>query len=426
MSCSRPALFVLLAALACVLPAIDPAEAATGRFRGTVVDENGEPIEGVSVTVTSADLPDFHDQLETNKRGIFTLTVAQIDPIYTLQLTKPGHRSLKVDVQVKATELAQETYTLPAVVAGEEEVPEEALPIAEAEEVNVAIRAYNEGVTAQRAGDLATARERLEAALAEDEELGPAHVALATVCLDLGRHEQALTHAERGLELRAGDREALRVRYQALLGLGRRDEAEEAKAELRKAEGLSTTAKSLYNEGSKAYQEQDLDTALAKFREAAAKDPSLFDAHHAMATILIHRGEHAAAAEAAERALQLSPEDPRTLRVAYDAYRGVGDRERAAEIAGRLAAADPEFGAVGLLQQGGDLFNTGDVEGARDLLEQALALDPGLPKAYYLLGLCALSSGDYAQAKQRLARFLELDPDAADAPTAREMLGAIE
>jgi tetratricopeptide (TPR) repeat protein len=219
---------------------------------------------------------------------------------------------------------------------------------------------------------------------------------------------------------------ALRVRYQALLGLGRRDEAEEAKAELRKAEGLSTTAKSLYNEGSKAYQEQDLDTALAKFREAAAKDPSLFDAHHAMATILIHRGEHAAAAEAAERALQLSPEDPRTLRVAYDAYRGVGDRERAAEIAGRLAAADPEFGAVGLLQQGGDLFNTGDVEGARGLLEQALALDPSLSKAYYLLGLCALSSGDYAQAKQRLARFLELDPDAADAPTAREMLGAIE
>jgi tetratricopeptide (TPR) repeat protein len=425
MSRSRQALFVLLAAMATVPLAIPPADAATGRFRGTVVDENGDPIEGVSVTVTTAELPDFHERLETNKRGIFTLTVAQIDPVYTLQLTKPGYRSLKVDVQVRATEVAQETYTLPEVVAGEEEVPG-ALPVAEAEEVNVAIRAYNEGATAQRAGDLATARERLEAALAEDEDLAPAHVALATVSLDLGRHEQALAHADRGLELRPGDREALRVRYEALLGLGRRDEADAAKEALKKAEGLSTTAKSLYNEGSEAYQAQDLDTALAKFREAAEKDPSLYDAHHAIATILVHRGDHAGAAEAADRALQINPEDPRTLRVAYDAFRGIGDRERATEIAGRLATADPEFGAVGLLQQGGELFNSGDVAGAKPLLEQALELDPSLAKAYYLLGLCALNTGDYALAKQHLAKFLELDPNAADAPAARDMLAAIE
>jgi Tfp pilus assembly protein PilF len=51
---------------------------------------------------------------------------------------------------------------------------------------------------------------------------------------------------------------------------------------------------------------------------------------------------------------------------------------------------------------------------------------PGLAKAYYLLGLCALNTGDYALAKQHLAKFLELDPNAADAPAARDMLGAIE
>ena len=130
--------------------------------------------------------------------------------------------------------------------------------------------------------------------------------------------------------------------------------------------------------------------------------------------------------QAAQRALQIDPNDPRTLRVAYDAFRGIGDRERATEIAARLAAADPEFGAVGLLQQGGELFNAGDVEGARALLEQALELDPSLAKAYYLLGLCALNSSDYALAKQHLTKFLELDPNAADAPAAREMLAAIE
>jgi tetratricopeptide (TPR) repeat protein len=195
--------------------------------------------------------------------------------------------------------------------------------------------------------------------------------------------------------------------------------------ELMEAEGMAATAKTVYNEGSAAYQAEDLDTALAKFREAVKMDPSLYDAHHAIATILVHRGDHAGAAEAADRALDLTPDDLRTLRVALDAPRGVGNAERATEIAKRLAAVDTEFGAVGLLQRGGELFNSGDVAGARDLLEQALAIDPSLGKAYYLLGLCALNSGDTDRAKQHLAKFLELDPDAAEAATAREMLGAL-
>jgi len=424
MSRGSQALLVLLAGVASLAPAIEPAEAATGRLRGYVVDESGEPIAGVSVAVTSADLPDFYERLETNKRGSFTLTVARVELAYTLQLTKPGYRSLKAEVEVRATEIAEETYTLPAVT-GDQTTAELPTDSAATVEQSSAIQAFNEGLSTQRAGDLATARARFEAAVAQDPDLAPAHVALATVYLDLGEYEQALASAERGLELSPADREALRVRYEALLGLGRGDEAAVAKAELEEAEGQAVTAQSLYNEGSEAYQAQDFDVALAKFRQAAEMNPSLSDAHHAIATILVHRGDHAGAAEAADRALQLKPEDPRTLRVAYDAYRGLGDRARATEIAKGLAAVDPEFGAVGLLERGGELFNAGDVEGARDLLEQALALDPGLGKAYYLLGLCALNGGDAEQAKQHLTKFLELDPDAAEAATAREMLGAI-
>lgn len=425
MSRTSQALLALLAFATSLLAAAGPLEAATGRFRGTVVDENGAPIAGVSVAVTSADQPDFFERLETNKRGVFTLTVARVEPKYILQLTKPGYRSLKADVEIRAIEMAEETFTLPAVT-GDASEPTELPPVAAAtEEQNAAVRVFNEGLTAQRGGDLATARERLEAAVAEDADLGPAHVALGTVYLDLGRHEQALASAGRGLELRPADQEALRVRYEALLGLGRSDEAKVALGELMKAEGMAATAKTVYNEGSAAYQAEDLDTALAKFREAVEMDPSLYDAHHAIATILVHRGDHAGAAEAADRALQLKPDDPRTLRVAYDSHRGVGDGVRATEIAQRLAAVDPEFGAVGLLQRGGDLFNSGDVAGARGLLEQALALDPSLGKAHYLLGLCALNDGNTEQAKQHLAKFLELDPDAAEAATAREMLGAL-
>lgn len=425
MSRGSQILLTLLACVASLVAAVGPAEAATGRLRGNVVDENGEPIAGVSVAVTSAQMPDFFEQLETNKRGVFTLAVARVEPTYTLQLTKPGYRSLKAEVQVRAMEMAEETYTLPAVSGDAVETSELPADAAATLEQNAAVQAFNEGLSAQRAGDLATARERFEAAVAEDADLAPAHIALATVHLDLGDHEPALASAERGLELRPANQEALRVRYEALLGLGRSDEAKVALDRLMEAEGMAATAKTVYNEGSAAYQAQDFDTALAKFREAAEMDPSMYDAHHAIATILVHRGDHAGAAEAADRALDLKPDDVRTLRVALDAHRGVGNDERATEIAQRLAAVDTEFGAVGLLQRGGELFNAGDVEGARDLLEQALALDPSLGKAHYLLGLCALNTGDTEQAKQHLAKFLELDPDAAEAATAREMLGAL-
>lgn len=418
-------LLVLLACTASLLAAVGPLEAATGRFRGTVVDEDGEPIAGVSVAVTSADLPDFYDRLETNKRGSFTLTVARIEPIYTLQFTKAGYRSLKAEIKVRATEIGEETYTLPEV-AGEEATPELPTDAAATLEQNAVVQAFNEGLSSQRAGDLETARARFGAAIAEDAGLAPAHIALATVNLDLGDYERALASAERGLELRPLDREALRVRYESLLGLGRGDEAAVAKSELEKAEGQVVTAQSLYNEGSEAYQAQDLEMALAKFREAAEMNPSLYEAHHAIATILVHRGDHTGAAEAADRALELEPDDPRTLRVAYDAYRALGERERVSEIAQRLAAVDSEFGAVGLVEQGGELFNAGDIDGARGLLERALALDPGQGWAHYLLGLCALNSGDTAQAKQHLAKFLELSPEAAEAATAREMLGALK
>lgn len=425
MSRGSQTLLALLACVASIFAAVAPAEAVSGRFRGNVVDENGDPIADVTVALTSAEMPDFFEQVETNKRGSFLLTVARVEPKYTLQLTKPGYRSLKAEIQIKATETREETFTLPAVSEAVTETPELSAAAAATAEQNAAIQAYNDGLTAQRAGDLATARDRFEAALAEDADLAPARIALATVLLDLGQHEQALASADRGLELRPADQEAMRVRYEALLGLGRNDEAKAAMDALMKAEGLAATAKTVYNEGSAAYQAEDLDTALAKFREAVEMDPSLYDAHHAIATILVHRGDHAGAAEAADRALALKPDDPRTLRVAYDAFRAVGDGERTNEIAQRLAAVDSEFGAVGLLQRGGDLFNAGDVAGARGLLEQALALDPSLAKAHYLLGLCALSTGDTAQAKQHLAKFLEMEPDAPDAATAREMLGAL-
>ena len=155
-------------------------------------------------------------------------------------------------------------------------------------------------------------------------------------------------------------------------------------------------------------------------------DPSLVDAHHAVATLLLAKGEHEAAAESAQRALSLGSEDVRTLRVLYDAYDALGRHDELTGIAPRLAAVDADFGGAKLVEQAAELWNAGQADKAASLSRQALAIEPNLAKAYYFVGLDHLSKGENDEARAALQKFIDLAPDDAEAPTAREMLGFIE
>src|SRR5690606_29857572 len=118
-----------------------------------------------------------------------------------------------------------------------------------------------------------------------DPDLGPAHVALAEVLLDQGEHEAALGHAERAQELAADRAAALAVAHRALRALGRREEAEAVAGELAAAEDAKATARRVYNEGGEAFTAGDEERALASFLRAAELDPTLREAHHAIATL---------------------------------------------------------------------------------------------------------------------------------------------
>ncbi len=420
----RPAMHRLVrsvAALTLILLTTLPAWGATARLRGTVVDGQGTPIPGVKITVTSNDMPTFREVLTSDKKGKFLLVVQSPQFLYQMQFDKPGYQSFKQDMQLRATEMLREEF--PMDRASAEAVEAVADPALAAIEVgNEAINAYNKGVAAQRAGDLSTARTKLEQALAVQEDLAVAHIALSQVLLDQGEYATAARHAERGLELQAGSLDALQVRYDAYRALGEEEKAEAASAALTQAQDAAAAAFRLYNEGGEAFAAGDKDTALAKFQQAAELDPTIFDAHHATATLLAARGEYAAAKPAVEAALALRPNEVRTLRVAYDTYRELGRDEELRDIATRLAEADPEFGAIGLLQQGNRLFQAGNSAEAKPLMEQALALDPDLAKAHYLLGLVLVNEGDNAGAKAHFQKFLALAPDDPDAASAQGMM----
>jgi len=422
---SRSSHVLMLGVLLAVFAARAPAQ--TGLMRGTVVDGSGDPIEGARVTVTSEELSSYRKTLTTNKKGEFRLRFQQMQVQYVFQFLfeKPGFQSFTQPISPSITqEMRQEFVMQQAETQAVESHGDLGSVLTGAS--SAAVEAFNAGLTAQRAGDLAVALTKYEEALTADSTLAPAQIALAQVLLDQGEYAPAVDAADQALALASDRAEALRVKHQALRALGRNEEAEAVALEMVEAQGAVAMALRLYNEGGTAFQAGDKAAALAKFHEAAELDPSLIDAHHAIATLELAAGNHETAATAAETALSLGSEDVRTLRILYGAYEALGRTEQLAEIAPRLASVDPDFGGSKLLEQAGAMWNAGHAERAVALARLALSVDSSLAKAYYFIGLDHLSRGENEEARSSLTRFIEMTPDDPEVATAREMLGYIE
>lgn len=419
---SSPGLLFVFLALGLAI-----ASASSGQIlQGTVTDEDKNPLPGVSITVTSPQVS-YHKNLTSDEDGTFVLrfTTAQTRFPFEFLFEKPGYQSFTQTISPSATRAMRETFVMNLSETRPTESHGDLGAVLTGAD-NEAIEAFNAGLTAQRERDLDTARTKLEEALGIDPDLAPAQIALAQVLADQGESEEALAAADRALELAPGRVEALRVKYQALRALRRTEEAEALSAQLASAEDSVASARRIYNEGGEAFQAGDQETALAKFTEATKLDPTLVDAHHAVATLRLARGEHEAAAESAQKALDLGSDNVATLRVLYDAYDALGRQDELVDIAPRLASVDPEFGGAKLLEQAAALWNGGQTEAAVALSRQALAIDSSLAKAHYFLGLDHLSKGENAEARAELETFIEMAPDDAEAATAREMLTYIE
>jgi tetratricopeptide (TPR) repeat protein len=178
----------------------------------------------------------------------------------------------------------------------------------------------------------------------------------------------------------------------------------------------------LYNEGADALNLGDLESAEARFKEALAAKPDLYQAHNGLMVLYARKNDWAAAAAQAEKLLANDPQNLRGLRLRHDAYTRLGDKAKEKEAFDALSKADPAALAGALLDSGIDKFNANDVTGAIADLDQVLELDPDRAAAHYYLGLSYTNTSKPDLAKKHLQRFLELAPEDPNAAGAREML----
>ena len=414
---NRSIVFVL-----CVIALIaitnDAAAQAGGRISGKVADQAGKPIEGVQVTAFSPTLESFKAEKTTNKKGKFVIAFTDSTASYVIELKKEGYQTIVAPINpVPGQTRLVEYVLLPA--QGDEQAAAEKAALSGA---GRAILAYNEGVEAQRAGDLELAAKKYSEAAEINPELAAAHSSLAAVAHMQGDYEGAAAEAEKALAIDPTDARAMQLRYDAYRLAGDDAKAKEAEQALRELGGLSETAARIFNEGADAYNAGDITTAISKFQQAADLDPTQVQARFVLARLFFSDGNLSEALARAEEVVALEPGNGEALRIAYDSARRLGDTEKAARALDGLAVSDPEWAATGLFQLAVELYNNGRTDEAAQALERVLQVKPDHARAHYLLGVALFNTGQTGPASEHLKTFIELAPDDPDAAIAKDLL----
>jgi tetratricopeptide (TPR) repeat protein len=396
----------------------DLAAQAGGRVSAKVLDENGDPIQGVSAIVTSPEMETIRYEKTTNKKGMFLVAFSDSGIPYVVELKKEGFKTVVAPINPQAGQTRMVEYVMPPAAANEQAAAE----MAALSGAGRAIAVYNEGVKAQQAGDLELAAERFREAAKINPELAAAHTSLAGVAYLQEDYETAAAEAESALAIDPADFRALQLRYDAYRLAGNEEKAQEAAEALKEVGGLQESAKRVFNEGAEAYNSGDMATAMVKFQQAADLDPGLLEARVVLARYHYEQNHFDQALVYAQQAVEINAGNSEVLQIAYDAARRLGQTEVAADALDKLAVSDPEWAATGLFEMAVELYNAGQTDDATQALEKVLAVEPDHARAHYLLGLANYSSGQQESATEHLNRFLELAPDDPDASVAQEIL----
>ncbi|HEY4592425.1 MAG TPA: carboxypeptidase-like regulatory domain-containing protein, partial [Thermoanaerobaculia bacterium] len=122
-----------------------------GRIIATIVDDKGAPVEGAKVTLTRTGTA-YKLEKVSDKKGQAMLLVLDATHEYQLHIEKGGYGPYDGPIKPTVNDTIRVSFTLPAVA------PQ---PAAEAPKelsgADQAVLAYNEAVTALKAGNVAAA-----------------------------------------------------------------------------------------------------------------------------------------------------------------------------------------------------------------------------------------------------------------------------
>lgn len=412
MSSTRRAVWLLV--LACLVPGAALAQ-KQARLIGKVLDPDGAPIAGVTVTATSPDVPSFREVATTDKKGLFIVDFRDVGVTYHYRFEKAGYTPLDVDQRWDLLGTARHQWTLqptaPVTVAS-----------APATASGPAVLAFNAGVAAVKARDYAMAEAKFGEAVRHDPTLAQAWAALGEVQVQTGRYEQAAASAEKAMSLGLRNEAVLTARWQAYRGLKDDARAAEALKDLEAVGRRAEEARRVHNEAVALVRAGNDTAAFAKFEEALSIDPALEPALLGLAAAGVKIGRHAEAERAAAAVLHADPGNEQAIRLRYNAALGLDDKDVLFAALVAMVPIDRAVATKGLMKLAFDAYDANDTARAREGFVKLLEIDPNQPLVHYYLALVYVNEGATDKARAHLERVVALAPAGQEAATAREML----
>jgi tetratricopeptide (TPR) repeat protein len=280
--------------------------AGRGRLQGVVKNEQGSPLEGAKVSLRQdGQEGQGPEPLLTDKRGKWAylgLAAGQ----WSVFIEYEGYVPSEGSVEVSQFGPGQ---TLGVVLRP---IPEEELAKSAAAE---ALARIEEGNALLEQGDYVAARRAYTEALAgfEQESHPSILTGIARTYYKQGDSEQAIDTLEKALELAPDDEDSLRLIISLLVATDREEEAQTYMERL--PEGSSIDPDALLNLGIKAYNDNDLETALGYFDRAVAENLDVADAYYYRGLCLLNMSRNEEAEADFRRLLELAPDHPRAEEV---------------------------------------------------------------------------------------------------------------
>jgi Tfp pilus assembly protein PilF len=183
---------------------------------GMVVNATGQPLKGVEVEVTIEGISKTFDT-KTKKKGKFNLRVPFKDTQYLAHARLDGYRHVNTKVATAPdgnllVEITMEEDSGPIEKPAPDQEKAEAEPEL-TEEQMAAVTAYNEAVSAMKAGDRESAKANFAQATTIDPELEEALSALAALAYEDKDWETVVDATEKLLRVQPDDLRTLQMAY---------------------------------------------------------------------------------------------------------------------------------------------------------------------------------------------------------------------
>lgn len=289
--------WTMVAAAFSVLLAAD-ASAQRGAFRGKLIDEQGNPLEGVVCKAELQGGGGRSSSVTTKKNGEFVKAGLMVGN-YVVTCEKEGYRSLPLGAPVSSSEQVDlGTNTMYRLAPGELSEKDHARAKELLEKFNISTESDDHEAT------LASLFE-LEKMMPESPEV---QFNIASTYEKMGETDKALEYYKKAGELKPDFYET----WLAIADIyGKKKSWPEAAAAMKKAIDLKATDPvAVFNYAVYAQNAGDVAAAEAAYQKTLEIDPARAMAHYQLGLIAVNKGENDAAIARFEKFLELAPTDP--------------------------------------------------------------------------------------------------------------------